>query len=44
MRYSYVCSLFGWIIEEIPPVLSALMDLPKQSHLSSRTDIPPHST
>lgn len=27
-----------------PNIHSALMDLPKQSHLTSRADIPPHST
>ena len=37
---------FGWINvnNPPPPVPGALMDLPKQSHLSSCTDLPPHST
>lgn len=44
MIYSYQLPCL-WLNQcRIPPVLSALMDLPKQSHLSSRTDIPPHST
>lgn len=45
MIYSYQLISCLWLNQcRIPPVLSALMDLPKQSHLSSRTDIPPHST